>query len=240
MTEPTEFGLLELATPYALACGGRGGGAPTSIARVAAAPTPVAGRVSTTRFRAVCETMAVVSAATAATTARPSAGPLYWPRLCRTLAASHVGAQPFWLPGGGHRHRAGGFSASGVTARPGTPTQTVAEQVLSAPDMQTVSRPLGPGTGDGDVLRAPPQCGCAGDEQCGHRPSPGTVYQMWLIGGQWPEVRRETMGRRGGAADDDGDDKQGSTPAGHWLSPSSRAQDRHKPTSPILSELPLK
>ena len=187
MTEPTDFELLELATPYALH-------AVTEAERadidrqVGAAATPVAAAFSN-EVRAVRETMAVVSAATAAEppahlrTAMLAAVASGY-KTPVTLAHSHFGIR------GGDRHRAAAAFGVGVLTRP-HPTQTVAEQVLAAPDMQTVTRPLGQRDSDGDVL-ARPQCRCAGDEQ---RPAavPGTVYQMWLIGANGP-TSAGTMG----------------------------------------------
>jgi anti-sigma-K factor RskA len=72
---------------------------------------------------------------------------------------------------------------AGDLLRPSAPP-TVAEQVLAAPDVRTVSRPLATGTAtmmfshdrNAGVLvmnNVPP-------------PSPGTVYEMWLIGAQGP------------------------------------------------------
>ena len=71
----------------------------------------------------------------------------------------------------------------GVLMRPSAPS-TVAEQVLAAPDVRTVSGSLGGGTATVMFSR---------DRNAGvlvmnnvPPPSPGTVYQMWLIDAKGP------------------------------------------------------
>ncbi|WP_156686476.1 anti-sigma factor [Mycobacterium sp. Marseille-P9652] len=180
MTEPTEFELLELATPYALNALSDDERA-TIDERLASAPRALAAAFDE-EVRAVRETMAVVSAATAA---EP-------PARLRAATLGAVGSE------GGRRSRwrtaavaaaaaavvAGGIAFGiGVLTRPHTQS-TVAEQVLAAPDVRTVSGSLGSGTAtvvfshdrNAGVLvmnNVPP-------------PSPGTVYQMWLIGANGP------------------------------------------------------
>jgi anti-sigma-K factor RskA len=180
MTEPTDFELLELATPYALDAVSDEERASIEQ-RVAAAPRPVAAAFED-EVRAVWETMAVISDATAA---EP-------PDRLRvtTLAAVDPGRERQ------SRWRTAAFAAAaaavvvgvaafgiGVLTRP-HPRSTVAEQVLAAPDVRTVSGALGDGTAtvvfshdrNAGVLvmnNVPP-------------PSPGTVYQMWLIGAKGP------------------------------------------------------
>jgi hypothetical protein len=186
MTEPTDFELLELATPYALHA--------VSDAelsdidrRVAAAPSPVAAAFAD-EVRAVRETMAVVSAATVA---QPPA---------HLRAAVLAAVQPDTRRQSRWRTAAFASAASiavglgafglGVLMRPPA-TSTVADQVLAAPDVQTVSRPLGPGTATVMFSR---------DRNAGvlvmnnvPPPSPGTVYQMWLVGANGP-TSAGTMG----------------------------------------------
>ncbi|OBH59650.1 anti-sigma factor [Mycobacterium mantenii] len=175
MTEPNDFELLELATPYALDAVSNEERAEIER-RVAAAPRPVAAAFED-EVRAVRETLAMVSSATAAEPpARLRAAALAatnrdkrqfgWraAALAATAAAIVVAAAAFGV---------------GVLMRP-HPASTVAEQVLAAPDVRTVSRPLADGTAtvvfshdrNAGVLvmnNVPP-------------PSPGTVYQMWLLG----------------------------------------------------------
>jgi anti-sigma-K factor RskA len=153
MTEPTEFELLELATPYAL-------NAIPDTERVAierqlaAAPSAVA-EAFRDEVRAVRETMAVVSAATAAA-------------VLAAAAAIVVGLAAF---------------GAGIALRP-PPTPTMAEQIMAAPDVRTVSGQLAGGTAtvvfsrdmNAGVLvmnNVPP-------------PTQGTVYQMWLVGDKGP------------------------------------------------------
>jgi anti-sigma-K factor RskA len=186
MTEPTDFELLELATPYALHA--------TSDTerddidrRLTAALSSVA-EAFNQEVRDVRETMATVSAATA------SEPPAHL--RAATLAAIQSGAV--------HRFRwravvvaaaaaaVVGLAAVGVgiALRPSA-TPTVAEQVLAAPDVHAVSVPLASGTATVVFSR---------DRNAGvlvmnnvPPPSPGTVYQMWLIGAQGP-TSAGTMG----------------------------------------------
>jgi anti-sigma-K factor RskA len=179
MTEPTEFELLELATPYAL--NAMPDTERAAIDRqVAAAPSPVA-EAFRDEVRAVRETMAVVSAATAAdpparlrtavlAAAQPDTTRHYRWRVAVLAAAAAivVGLAAF---------------GAGVALRP-PPTPTMAEQIMAAPDVRTVSGQLAGGTAtvlfsrdmNAGVLvmnNVPP-------------PTQGTVYQMWLVGDKGP------------------------------------------------------
>jgi anti-sigma-K factor RskA len=231
MTEPADFELLELATPYALHAVSDAERAEIER-RVAAAPEPVAAAFDD-EVRAVRETMAVLSAATAseppphvraATLAavRPNnVRQMPWRRtiLASAAAAVVVGAAAFGV---------------GVLMRPPAKS-TVAEQILTAPDVQTVSRPLANGTAtvmfsrdrNAAVLvmnNVPP-------------PAPGTVYQMWLIGANGP-ASAGTMS----AADvspsttDTLTNIGASTELAFTVEPGKGSP---RPTSPILAELPL-
>ncbi|OSC24659.1 anti-sigma factor [Mycobacterium vulneris] len=175
MTEPNDFELLELATPYALDAVSNEERAEIER-RVAAAPRPVAAAFED-EVRAVRETLAMVSSATAA---EPPA------RLrAAALAATNRGKRQFGWRAAALAATAAAIMVAaaafgvGVLVRP-HPASTVAEQVLAAPDVRTVSRPLAGGTAtvvfshdrNAGVLvmnNVPP-------------PSPGTVYQMWLLG----------------------------------------------------------
>ena len=234
MTEPSDFELLELATPYALHAMSDEERANIDR-RLAAAPSPVAAAFAAD-VRAVRETMAVVSAATATEPPAHLRGAILapiksvktrdWHQLSwRTAAfvsaaaAIVVGAAAFGI---------------GVLMRP-TPPSTVAEQVLAAPDVRTVSRPLANGTATVMFSR---------DRNAGvlvmnnvPPPSPGTVYQMWLIGANGPT----SAGTMGTAA------VSPSTKATLTNLGSSRAlaftvepgAGSPQPTSAILAELPL-
>jgi anti-sigma-K factor RskA len=179
MTEPTEFDLLELSTPYAL--NAMPDTERAAIDRqVAAAPSAVA-EAFRDEVRAVRETMAVVSAATAAdpparlrtavlAAAQPDTTRQYRWRVAVLAAAAAivVGLAAF---------------GAGVALRP-PPTPTIAEQIMAAPDVRTVSGQLAGGTAtvvfsrdlNAGVLvmnNVPP-------------PTQGTVYQMWLVGDKGP------------------------------------------------------
>ena len=179
MTEPNPFDLLELATPYAL--NALSDNERVAVDRqLAAAPTAVAGAFRD-EVRAVRETMAVISAATAAEppdrlraavlagakadTARRSR----WRTAVLAAAAAIVVALAAF--------------GAGVALRP-TPTSTMTEQIMAAPDVRTVSADLAGGKAtvvfsrdmNAGVLlmnNVPP-------------PSLGTVYQMWLVGDKGP------------------------------------------------------
>ena len=231
MTEPTDFELLELATPYALHAMSDEEQANVDR-RVAAAPSPVAAAFAD-EVRAVRETMAVVSVATATeppahlrTAALGAVKSRDWRQLSwRTAAfvsaaaAVVVGAAAFGI---------------GVLMRPATPS-TVAEQVLAAPDVRTVSRPLANGTAtvvfsrdrDAGVLvmnNVPP-------------PSPGTVYQMWLLGAKGP-TSAGTMSTAAVAPSTKATltNLGSSTALAFTVEPGAGSP---QPTSAILAELPL-
>jgi hypothetical protein len=231
MTEPTHFELLELAAPYALHAVSDAERAEIDQ-RVAAAPSAVAAAFND-EVRAVRETMAVVSAAT---TAEPSAQlrtaileavkpdtrrQSFW----RTKAFASVAAVAIGLAGFG----------LGVLARPPA-TPTAAEQVMSAPDMKTVTRPLGSGQATVMFSR---------DKNMGvlvmnnvPPPSQGTVYQMWLIGANGPRSAG-TMGPGAvqptttALVNDIGTCKS----LAFTVEPGAGSA---QPTTPILTELPFK
>ena len=179
MTEPNPFELLELATPYAL-------NAISDSERVAidrqlaAAPTTVADAFGD-EVRVVRETMAVISAATAAEppdrlraavlagiqadTARRSR----WRTAVLAAAAAIVVALAAF--------------GAGVALR-SPPTPTTAEQIMAAPDVRTVSADVAGGKATVVFSR---------DRNAGMLlmnnvppPSLGTVYQMWLVGDKGP------------------------------------------------------
>src|ERR1700758_560396 len=231
MTEPSDFELLELATPYALHAMSDEERADIDR-RVAAAPSPGAAAFAD-EVRAVRETMAIVSASTAteppadlriATLAAVKTRDwrqLSWRTAAFVSAAAAivVGAAAFGI---------------GVLMRP-TPPSTVAEQVLAAPDVRTVSRPLANGTATVMFSR---------DRNAGvlvmnnvPPPSPGTVYQMWLIGANGPT----SAGTMGSAAVTPSttatlSNLSGSTALAFTVEPGTGSP---QPTSPILAELPL-
>lgn len=187
MTGPTVFELLELATPYALNAISETERAAIDR-QVAAAPAPVAGAFRD-EVRAVRETMAVLSAATAAEPpaqlraallAALGSGARRHTR-SRTIAVAAAAAVVVGLAGFG----------VGIALRP-SPAPTLAEQVMAAPDVRAVSRRL-PDGGTATVMYSR-------DRDAGvlvmnnvPPPSPGTVYQMWLLDDKAP-VSAGTMG----------------------------------------------
>ena len=231
MTEPTDFELLELATPYALHAVPDAERAEIER-RVAAAPSAVAAAFND-EVRAVRETMAVVSAATASeppaqlraatlSAVKPNnVRRMPWRRtiLASAAAAVVVGAAAFGV---------------GVLMRPPAKS-TVAEQILTAPDVQTVSRPLANGTATVMFSR---------DRNAGvlvmnnvPPPSPGTVYQMWLIGANGPT----SAGTMGAAAVSPSTKAMltnlgASTELAFTVEPGNGSP---QPTTPMLAELPL-
>jgi anti-sigma-K factor RskA len=180
MTEPTEFELLELATPYALHAVSDAERAAIDR-QLAAAPASVA-EAFREEVRAVRDTMTAVSAATAADPpTRVRAAVLaavqsdaavrrsrWRTAVLAAAAAIVVGLAAF---------------GAGIAMRPSS-TPTMAEQIMAAPDVRTVSGQLAGGTAtvlfsrgmNAGVLvmnNVPP-------------PSQGTVYQMWLLGDKGP------------------------------------------------------
>jgi anti-sigma-K factor RskA len=179
MTEPTDFELLELATPYALHAVSDAERA--VIDRQLAAAPPSVAEAFREEVRAVCEAMTAVSAATAAepptrlraavlATVQPDTGrrSRWRTALLATAAAIVVGLAAF---------------GAGIALRPSS-KPSMAEQIMAAPDVRTVSGQLAGGTAtlmfsrdrNAGVLvmnNVPP-------------PSQGTVYQMWLLGDKGP------------------------------------------------------
>ncbi|WP_152375148.1 anti-sigma-K factor RskA, partial [Mycobacterium tuberculosis] len=123
----------------------------------------------------------------------------------------------------------------GVLTRP-SPPPTVAEQVLTAPDVRTVSRPLGAGTATVVFSR---------DRNTGllvmnnvAPPSRGTVYQMWLLGGAKGPRSAGTMGTAAVTPSTTATltDLGASTALAFTVEPGTGSP---QPTGTILAELPL-
>jgi Anti-sigma-K factor rskA len=230
MTEPTDFELLELAVPYALHAVAEAERADIDR-HVAAAPSPVATAFHN-EVRAICETMALVSAATA--TAPPAAlraailaavkpdtrrQSRWRTAILAAAAAIAIGLAAFTV---------------GVLTRP-HPAQTVAEQIMGARDVRTVSRPLANGTATVMFSR---------DRNAGMLvmnnvppPSPGTVYQMWLLTDKGP-TSAGTMATADVAPSTTAtlNNIGGSTALAFTVEPGTGSA---QPTTPILAELPL-
>jgi anti-sigma-K factor RskA len=190
MTEPMNTDLVALATPYALHAMPESERAEIDR-RIAAAPPAVA-QAFADEVRAVRETMAVLSAATAVEpphdlrdrvlaeitgTAPPEAlVTALRPRTNRWQRAALVAAAVLVV--------GAGALGIGLALRPATSPST-AEQVFAAPDVRTVSGDI-PGGGFATVV-------FSRDKDAGvlvmnnvAPPQPGTVYQMWLIDAAGP------------------------------------------------------
>ena len=186
MTEPNDPDLIALATPYALHAVPDAELADIER-RVAAAPPDVAGAFAE-EVRAVRETMALVSAATAV---EP-------PDQLRARLLTEVSGDPVrTLNRRIKRWQTVGLAAAaamviglgalgvGIALQP-TPTPSTAEQVFAAPDVRTVSGQI-PGGGTATVV-------FSRDKNAGvlvmnnvAPPAPGTVYQMWLVSNDVPK-----------------------------------------------------
>ena len=179
MTEPTDFELLELATPYALHAVSDAERA--AIDRQLAAAPPSVAEAFREEVRAVRETMTAVSAATAAepptrlratvlAAVQPDAArrPRWRTALLAAAAAIVVGLAAF---------------GAGIALRPSS-APTMAEQIMAAPDVRTVSGQLAGGTAT--VLFSRDRNAAVLVMNNVPPPSQGTVYQMWLIGDQGP------------------------------------------------------
>lgn len=179
MTEPTDFELLELATPYALHAVSDAERA--AIDRQLAAAPPSVAEAFRNEVRAVHETMTAVSAATATeppthlraavlAVAQPDSGrrSRWRTAFLAAAAAIVVGLAAF---------------GAGLAMQPSR-TPSMAEQIMAAPDVRTVSGQLAGGTATVVFSR---------DRNAGvlvmnnvPPPSQGTVYQIWLIGDKGP------------------------------------------------------
>jgi anti-sigma-K factor RskA len=179
MTEPTEFELLELATPYALHAVSDAERA-TIDRQLAAAPASVA-EAFREEVRAIRDTMTAVSAATAANP------PTRLRAAVLAAVQSDAGRRSRWRTAllAAAAAIVVGLAAfgAGIAMRPSS-KPTMAEQIMAAPDVRTVSGQLAGGTAtvlfsrgmNAGVLvmnNVPP-------------PSQGTVYQMWLLGDKGP------------------------------------------------------
>ena len=187
MTDPLTPDLIALATPYALHATTDSERA--EIERQLADAPPEVAEAFFAEVRAVHETMALISAATAV---EPPA--TMRDRLLATVADDPVRELPTKRA---NRWRTTILAAAavlaiglgalgvGIAMRP-APTTSTAEQVFAAPDVRTVSGPIPSGgtatlvfshEKDAGVLvmnNVPP-------------PQPGTVYQMWVVGDRGPQ-----------------------------------------------------
>jgi anti-sigma-K factor RskA len=185
MTEPKDPDLLALATPYALHAMSESERADIDR-RVAAAPADVA-QAFADEVRAIRETMAVVSAATAV---EP-------PQQLRDRVLAEVSADPVrQLRPRARRWQTAALAAAallvvglgalgvGLALRP-APAPSTAEQVLAAPDVRAVTGEIPTGGTATVVFSREKNAGVLVMNNVAP-PAPGTVYQMWLIDNQGP------------------------------------------------------
>lgn len=237
MTQPLNPDLIALATPYALHA--LTDAELADVERQLAAAPPEVAAAFASEVRAVRETMAVVSAATAVEPPAPLRD-----RLLATVSDDPVRQLSSKRA---TRWRTTILSAAavlaiglgalgvGIALRP-PPVTSTAEQVFAASDVRTVSGEL-PGGGtatlvfshekDAGVLvmnNVPP-------------PQPGTVYQMWLVGDEGPESAG-TMDAKAVAPSTTAvlPDLGDSQTLAFTVEPGSGSAE---PTSPAFAELPL-
>ena len=237
MTDPLTPDLIALATPYALHATTDSERA--EIERQLADAPPEVAEAFFAEVRAVHETMAVISAATAV---EPPA--TMRDRLLATVADDPVRELPTTRA---NRWRTTILAAAavlaiglgalgvGIAMRP-APTTSTAEQVFAAPDVRTVSGPIPSGgtatlvfshEKDAGVLvmnNVPP-------------PQPGTVYQMWLVGDRGPQSAG-TMDAKAVAPSTTAvlPDLGDSQTLAFTVEPGGGSE---MPTSPAFAELPL-
>jgi anti-sigma-K factor RskA len=185
MTEPNDPDLIALATPYALDA--MPDAERAEIERRVAAASPDIAQAFDEEVRAVRETMAVMSAATAVEPPHQlrdrlltevSASPVrvLRPRIKRWQAVTLAAAAAVVI----------GLGALGVgmALRP-VPTPSTAEQVFAAPDVRTVSGPIPSGGTATVVFSREKNAGVLVMNNVAP-PQPGSVYQMWLIDSKGP------------------------------------------------------
>jgi anti-sigma-K factor RskA len=234
VTEPIEPDLIALATPYALDAMSESELADVDRL-VAAAPAEVA-QAFTEEVRAIRETMAVMSAATAV---EP-------PQQLRDRVLAEVGGDPVrelkprikrWqtaaLAAAAALVIGLGAFAMGQALRP---APSMAEQVFAAPDVQTVSGQIPTGGTATVVFSREKNAGVLVMNDVAP-PQAGTVYQMWLIDDKGPHsagtmdakaVAPSTTAMLGDLGD--------SQTLAFTVEPGSGSA---QPTTPIFAELPL-
>jgi hypothetical protein len=236
MTEPTDPDLIALATPYALHA--VTDAELTDIERRVAAAPPAVAAAFADEVRAVRETMAVVSAATAveppqqlrdrllADVGADNVRPLQ-PRIKRwqTVVLAAAAALVIGL----------GALGVGLALRPAA-TPSTAEQVFAAPDVRTVSEPIPSGGTATVVFSREKNAGVLVMNNVAP-PAPGTVYQMWLIDDSGPRSAG-TMNAKAVAPSTTAvlPDLGGAQTLAFTVEPGSGSD---QPTSPIFAKLPL-
>ena len=236
MTAPMDPDLMAMATPYALHAVSESELADIER-RLAAAPADVS-QAFAEEVRAVRETMAVMSAATAAD---PPAH--LRDRVLATVTTDNVRE----LRPRANRWRTTMLAAAaalviglgalgvGLAMRPAA-TPSTAEQVFAAPDVRTVSGDVPSGGTATVVFSLEKDAGVLVMNNVAP-PAPGTVYQMWLIDDEGPHsagtMDAKTVAPSTTAVLPDLGDSQ---VLAFTVEPGSGSP---QPTSPAFAELPL-
>lgn len=242
MTEPIEPDLIALATPYALHAMSESEVADVDRL-VADAPDEVK-QAFAEEVRAIRETMAVISAATAV---EP-------PQQLRDRVLAEVSGDPVrelkprikrWQTGGTSRLRGTVLAAAAAlviglgafaVGQAVRPAPSMAEQVFAAPDVQTVSGEIPTGGTATVVFSREKNAGVLVMNNVAP-PAAGTVYQMWLIDDKGPHsagtmdakaVAPSTTAMLGDLGD--------SQTLAFTVEPGSGSP---QPTTPIFAQLPL-
>jgi anti-sigma-K factor RskA len=190
MTDPMTPDLIALATPYALHATTDSERA--EIERQLADTSPEVTQAFFAEVRAVHETMAFISAATAL-----EPPPTMRDRLLATVADDPVRQLPTRHAKPVNRWRTTILAAAAVLAvglgalgvgyamRP-APTTSTAEQIFAAPDVRTVSGDI-PGGGTATLVFSHEKDAGVLVMNNVAPPKSGTVYQMWLVGDKGPQ-----------------------------------------------------
>lgn len=234
MTQSHDGDLIELAVPYALHALSDAERDDLET-RLSGAGLPVADAFYD-EVRAVRETMAVVCAVDAQD---PPAA--LREKLLSAVAANNVVALPrrrrtAWLSAAAAAVIGLGALGVGLSLRPPAPQQSTAQQVFSASDVHTISGAI-PAGGTATVV-------FSRDRNAGvlvmndvPPPSPGTVYQMWLVSDEGA-TSAGTMDAKAVAPSTTAvlADLHGSTKLAFTVEPGTGSA---KPTGALIAELPL-
>lgn len=232
--DPPHGDLLELAVPYALHA------LPESERVEVEDRLAAAGLAAADAFydevRAVRETMAVVSAAGAEEPSADLRGRLLSAVEDDNVRALRPRRRSAWLAAAAALVVGLGALGVGLSLRPPPPQTSTAQQVFTASDVHTVSGAI-PAGGTATVV-------FSRDRNAGvlvmndvPPPSPGTVYQMWLVG----DTGATSAGTMDAAAVAPSttavlDDLRGSTKLAFTVEPGTGST---RPTGQLIAELPL-
>ena len=243
MTEPTDADVFTLATPYALHA--MTDGELAHVDRLLAAASPTEAHAFAEEVRAVRETMAVISTATAIEPPDSLRD-----RLLASLDAAPapvVRLQPKKQPSQGLRWRTATLAAAaavviglgglgvGWVLHPRS-TVTTQDQIFSASDVRTVTGEIPTGGTATVVFSRERNAGVLVMNNV-NPPAQGTVYQMWLVGDDGPRSAG-TMGTADVAPSTTAvlSDLHHSQSLAFTVEPGSGST---LPTTPVFAQLPL-